>query len=217
MTYLAIEQEDTVRATAAVVAAIAPSDGAARPLCASLQAQAEAVVAAAVLGTRWGEIVDSLAADGATIDRLELALDRLVAVTASTDDAASARTVAEMACLVALAAAVPDEALRSLDDAEALIARVADRFARVEDAIADVDDGAHWRALANLQAAVASYLSTATTALPRRRSVALAAPEPALTVAQRLYQDAARGDELATENAVIHPAFMPLALTALTS
>ena len=217
MAFLATEQEDTIRSTAAVVATIAASDGAARPLCSSLQAQAEAVIDAALLGTRWADIADALAADGAAVDRLELALDRLVAVTASTDDAAAARTVAEMACLVALAAAVPTEPLRSLDDAEALIARLADRFARVEDAIADVDDGAHWRALAGLQAAVASYLSTATTALPRRRTVQLAAHEPSLTVAQRLYQDAARGDELATENAVIHPAFLPLALTALTS
>lgn len=217
MAFLATEQETTVVTTAAVVAAIADSDGAARPLCRALEAQAEAVVDAAVLGTRWGDIADALAADGPTVARLELALDRLAAVAAATDDAGAARTVAEMACLVALAAAVPAEPLRSLDDAEALIARLADRFARVEDAIADVDDGAHWRALAGLQAAVASYLSTATTALPRRRTVQLAAHEPALTVAQRLYQDAARGDELATENAVIHPAFMPLALTALTS
>ena len=217
MAFLAVEQEDTIRGTAAVVAAIAPSDGAARPLCTALEAQAETVVAAAILGTRWRAIADGLAGDGVAVDRLELALDRLAGVVVTTDDAASARTVAEMACLVALGAAVPAEPLRALDDAEALIARVADRFARVEDAIADIDDGMHWRTLAALQAAVAAYLSTATTALPRRQAVALAAPEPSLTVAQRLYQDAARGDELATENAVIHPAFMPLNLTALTS
>ena len=217
MAFLATDQEEAVRATADVVAALAPSDGASRPLCNTLASEAETVVAAALLGTRWAAIAAALTTDGLQVDRLELALDRLVAVPGATDDAASARTVAEMACLVALAAAVPNEALRALDDAEALIGRLADRFARVEDAIADVDDGAHWRTLAALRAAAVAYLSAATTALPRRRSVRLAMPAPALAVAHRLYQDAERGDELAIENGAIHPAFLPPDLTALTS
>ncbi|MEW5422649.1 hypothetical protein [Amorphus sp. 3PC139-8] len=217
MTYLATEQEETVRATAAVVAALSPSDGTARPLCAALLAEAETVVAGATLGTRWAAISAALSADGLDVSAAELALDRLSAVTAAGGGAVAARTVAVCALLATLGAAVPGEPLRSVDEGEALMARISDRFAAVEDAIADVDDGAHWRAMIGLQAAITTYLAGTLRVLPRRRALRLSANLPSLAVAHLVYQDAGRAEEIATENGVVHPAFMPNELSVLSA
>ncbi|MCV5934699.1 multidrug DMT transporter permease, partial [Escherichia coli] len=39
-------------------------------------------------------------------------------------------------------------------------------------------------------------------------------PQPSLALANRLYQDAARADELVQAVSPVHPAFMPLSFTA---
>ncbi|HBA7856845.1 TPA: multidrug DMT transporter permease, partial [Escherichia coli] len=39
-------------------------------------------------------------------------------------------------------------------------------------------------------------------------------PQPSLALANRLYQDASRADELVQAVSPVHPAFMPLSFTA---
>jgi prophage DNA circulation protein len=52
--------------------------------------------------------------------------------------------------------------------------------------------------------------------LPRMVSYQLPASLPALTVANLLYGDGARFDELIAENGTVHPAFMQRDLVALS-
>lgn len=78
------------------------------------------------------------------------------------------------------------------------------------------DDGAV-QAWTQLYAASSIDLTTRGKQLPDLISFTTAAPMPSLFLANRLYQDAGRAAELVARNAVIHPAFMPTTIEALSS
>ncbi|WP_109095465.1 DNA circularization N-terminal domain-containing protein [Azospirillum sp. TSH64] len=96
---------------------------------------------------------------------------------------------------------------------------VRDRLRDVIDAeIVRAGDGgedATYLALRQLRAALVADLTERAADLARLVSVITATPQPALVLAQRLYQDPARADELVREADPIHPAFMPTAFRAL--
>lgn len=69
------------------------------------------------------------------------------------------------------------------------------------------------RALTDLRASVVSYLANIGAVLAPLRTVSFRAPLPSLVVAQRLYQDSTRSDELIRNAVPWHPAFMPQTLT----
>ncbi|GGC90280.1 hypothetical protein [Chelatococcus reniformis] len=85
--------------------------------------------------------------------------------------------------------------------------------------LAASDDGDHegYRALVGLHAAVIRDLTTRARPLPRMLGYSLPATRPALWLANRLYGDGSRADELIAENRVIHPAFMPMRGRALSA
>jgi prophage DNA circulation protein len=64
-------------------------------------------------------------------------------------------------------------------------------------------------ALIGLHAAVVRDLNTRAAKLPRTRSFTPSATVPALVLAQRLYGDATRADDIAARNFVRHPGFVP--------
>jgi len=78
------------------------------------------------------------------------------------------------------------------------------------------EDGA-FIALRAVRQAVVSDLNTRGAALPSMRSVSTGAPLPAPVLAQRLYRDGMRSDELVSEANPPHPAFMPTTFRALAS
>jgi prophage DNA circulation protein len=73
-----------------------------------------------------------------------------------------------------------------------------------------------YRALVSLHGAITFDLNTR--ALPLPRIVVFQAPSilPTLWVANRLYGDAGRESELRAENNLVHPAFMPPTIRALS-
>jgi prophage DNA circulation protein len=95
------------------------------------------------------------------------------------------------------------QALTSLIDGEILTA-------------GDAGDDNSYTALRTLRQAVVSDLDTRGAQLAAMSTFSLAAPLPALVVANRIYRDASRSDELVTQANPIHPAFMPTVFTALT-
>jgi prophage DNA circulation protein len=67
-----------------------------------------------------------------------------------------------------------------------------------------------------LRAAVVQDLNTRGANLPYVETVKVNQPLPSLVLAQRLYRDSTRADELVGEANPIHPAFMPLSFQALS-
>ena len=68
-----------------------------------------------------------------------------------------------------------------------------------------------------LRASVVSTLTQSAGGLPSLVTVTTATPMPALALAQRLYADGTRADELVDRARPKHPAFMPTSFEALNA
>jgi prophage DNA circulation protein len=77
-----------------------------------------------------------------------------------------------------------------------------------------VDD---YRNVVATSALLFQHLSATERQLPRIVDYSFPASLPALTLANRIYADGSRSDELIDENHVVHPAFMPQNIVALSA
>lgn len=132
---------------------------------------------------------------------------------AAMQDAAGA-----LARRAAMAALVRNAALyqpTSRDDAAAL----RDALAYILDSeiiiAGDTGDDASYVALRDMRVAMVVDLNSRGASLPPMKVFTFNASLPSLALAQRLYQDAGRNDELTIEADPPHPAFMPLQFPAL--
>jgi len=81
---------------------------------------------------------------------------------------------------------------------------------------ADNLDNVAYLLLLNIHAAVSNDLSTRSFTLPQMVQVNYSSRMPSLWIAQNVYGDASRNDEIIAENAgVIHPLFMPTTVNCL--
>jgi prophage DNA circulation protein len=90
-------------------------------------------------------------------------------------------------------------------------------FDAVETIAADRLDNVAYRALITLHAAVVNDLSSRARPLPRMVTLNFPSRQPSLALAQRIYQDGPRADEISAENSVINPAFCPMQIQALSA
>ena len=104
----------------------------------------------------------------------------------------------------------------SSQDVFAAIVATNAAFEAAEDFAADNRDPASYQALIAMHAAVTRDLTTRAISLPNLVTYTMARILTSHALANRLYGDASRCDELRAENKVIHPAFMPLRGTALS-
>lgn len=81
----------------------------------------------------------------------------------------------------------------------------------------DTGDDDSYNALIDLRQAVVGALTTTGATLPSLEVFTFKAQLPALVVANRLYQDSARSDELIQQANPIHPAFMPASVRVLAT
>jgi prophage DNA circulation protein len=90
-------------------------------------------------------------------------------------------------------------------------------FADMEEIAADDMDQVTYRALVELHAATVYFLVERARPLPRMLNFRFSDIMPSLVISYKLYDIADRGDELRTENKIVHPAFMQLTGKALSS
>lgn len=103
------------------------------------------------------------------------------------------------------------------DEATALMRRVATVMDAAILSAADAGYDDVYEAMQTLRSNAVTTLETNGADLARVRTVTYARPLPALNIANRLYQDAARAESLMKMADPIHPAFMPTSFKALTS
>ena len=120
-------------------------------------------------------------------------------------------------CLATEAQVLASTAFVSRDDSEKVRLAFNDIFNQVEEVAADNMDQMTYQATINLRAAITFFLVETARPLPRMLRYRFAQPVPSLLGAYRLYDDAARGDELRAENHIVHPAFMPATGRALSA
>jgi len=98
----------------------------------------------------------------------------------------------------------------SRDDAATVAMEMGAAFDQAAEVASDDLDAASYMAIINLQSTLTKYLSDVGRMLPRHIPYSLPVSVPALTMSQTYYGDGAHAQELADENKVINPAFMPM-------
>ena len=120
-----------------------------------------------------------------------------------------------MLCTGAMTSAAADSRPASTDEAEELTQRVSVQLHTALVLAGDRADDDMYNALLAVRSAFLSTMSERASGLSELLQVTTAQPLPALTLANRLYQDATRADELVQEARVPHPAFMPTTMKVL--
>ena len=121
------------------------------------------------------------------------------------------------AALIGLARAAADYQPAGYDDAASLRQAAAAALDAEITAAGDAGEDEAYAALKALRSAVVRDLTVRGASLPSVVTVNLRLPLPALTVAQVLYGDASRSDEIAARSGAVHPAFCPVTFQALAS
>ena len=142
--------------------------------------------------------------------------------TASTASAQAALDAASAAERASLATAVARQSTlttaESYDSADDALSARDDLLATIA-ALQAAADANEYQAWLDLRAMIASWADTQAARLPELVDIAVNVPTPSLVLAQRYYQDAARGDEIVERNiaTVIHPGFANGDLRILSS
>jgi prophage DNA circulation protein len=105
----------------------------------------------------------------------------------------------------------------SRDDVDTTMQRMNNWFDIIKDMIADTMSGPGYEAFITLAGAITRHLTDSARPLPRMLRYDLASTMPGLLASQYIYGDGGRSEELAEENKVVHPLFMPRTLRALSA
>jgi prophage DNA circulation protein len=188
-----------------------------RTACGYLIANAEALIQSDQAGPPLQNCFDLAVAAGATQPQIASVCNKAMAETmVSVGATMITGSIIEM-CLATEARIIAGMTFVSRQDVDVLMDQINTVFATIEEAVADMMDQMTYRAVVELHAAIIYHLVQTARPLPRMVAFAFALPMTTLLMAQRLYADAGRADELRAENKVVHPAFAPPAGMALSS
>jgi prophage DNA circulation protein len=198
-------------------------------MCGELVASAEVEFAASIpatisttpapAGTFWGDFTacfDQAQVAGVTYDQFETLRIFAEAALPVSDAAIAVQNFSVRMVLVEEARILAAMTFVSRDQIDAFIDQVRENFDGAITVAADNMDNVAYQALIALKGAVVNDLSARAIQLPRLVNFTIAQRLPSLYLAQRIYQDASRNDELVIENDVIHPAFCPMSLRVLS-
>ncbi|KAF1003345.1 MAG: hypothetical protein GAK28_04784 [Luteibacter sp.] len=119
--------------------------------------------------------------------------------------------------LVALCRASSSYQPSSFDDAAALRAKLTDLLDAEILIAGDQGEDASFEALRALRTAVVADLTRRGANLAELMDITTPTPMPATVIAQRVYRDSERADELVVQADPRHPAFMPVSFRALSA
>jgi prophage DNA circulation protein len=120
-------------------------------------------------------------------------------------------------CLATMARIIAETIFVSRQDVELIKTQIVADFAPAEECAADNFDEAGYQSLVSLHAAVTNHLVSTARPLPRVVPYQFFGTLSTLLIAQRLYADPSRADEIRVENKIVHPAFCPRLGIALSA
>ena len=187
------------------------ADGATlRQLCGALSADAVDRVQGGTFGTPLRACFAAATTAGATFIGMDRVRQVAQGVTAPDLPVQRVAQIAARLALSEMVNIIAATAFASRQDVDAALARVNLAFAPAEDFAAGRFDNVAWRALTALHAACVRDLTARARPLPRVVPYAFATRMPLLTLANRLFGDAGRAEQLLAENRdTVHPLFMP--------
>jgi hypothetical protein len=154
---------------------------------------------------------------GMAFDAMERLRTTIAALETTDARAIVIQTRSLVFCCIQEAAILADTTFPSRNEIERVQALATAAFTVSQDATAEIGDSDTYRALVSLRAMMVRDLTDRSRPLPQIVTYNLPRGPSSLVLAQRLYGDASRADELIAENAVVHPLFMPRAGRALSA
>lgn len=127
----------------------------------------------------------------------------------------SMNTLIIVLCSGAMVCAATDANPTSREEAEQITQRAARQLDTALVLAGDRGDDDMYVSLLGVRTSFLSTMNARSSGLSELMQVTTIKPLPALTLANRLYQDASRADELVQEVRVPHPAFMPITMKVL--
>jgi len=187
-----------------------------RRVCGDLSANAENYIRASAFGSPLAACFD--AAYMAGMDPAAFARVRTVAedMRPTSQMAVIIVTLSVRLALAGECRALADVTMTSRVDVESAVARMRIAFEQALDFAMDNHESETFKSLSALYAAVVRDLTERGRKLPQMVSYSFPRSLPAIVLAQRLYSDSARADELKLENVVPNPIFMPASGRALS-
>jgi prophage DNA circulation protein len=173
-----------------------------------LYAQAEQLIYHDELGPRLSDCFELARAANITQPQLDWVRQQTALEGTVTLGATMIKQSIMRLCLVTEGLVIADMTFISRADVEQLRGQLNLIFGDAEETAADEMDQMTYRGLVELHAAIVAFLVETARPLPSMLDFAFFNPMPTLTMANRLYYDASRADELRYENQVVHPAFM---------
>ena len=134
---------------------------------------------------------------------------------ASAEIAETVNALIIVLCSGAMAAAASESNPTSRAEAEQITRRVANQLDAALLVAGDRGDDDLYSGLLQVRTSFLDTMNTLSAGLSELMQFNSAQPLPALTLANRLYQNAGRADELIQESNVPHPAFMPTSMKVL--
>jgi prophage DNA circulation protein len=105
----------------------------------------------------------------------------------------------------------------SKQDVLALMQKMKIAFDAARDEASDRMDSATYQNLTYLAGSLINFLNSVALRLPSIVNFSYQQNYPSYTLANLIYQDASRSEELISENQVVHPLFMPRQVIGLSS
>jgi hypothetical protein len=190
----------------------------ARRLIDVLRSNAEAAIRGDTLGTQLADIYAALDRAEAAYPDIETARRFLVSQTFS--PSIFTQIVFRSALLMNLAlqcSIITRMEFKTREEAHNMVVHVRDMFDLAKIIGIDEVDVLVYQSVTTLGGAVMNYLSNEALELPRFVEFETQISMPSLYLAQRIYQDASRSDEIERENGIIHPAFCQRRLRVLSN
>ena len=189
-----------------------------RQLCGALSTDAVDQVQAGTFSAPLLACFSAATASGATFAGMDQVRQEAQGVTVADMPVQRVAQTAAVFALAQMTRILAATTFTSRQDVDAALARVNAAFLPSEDFAASRFNAAVWRAVLAMHGAAVRDLTARARPLPRIVPYGFPARMPLLTLANRLYGDAGRADELLAENRdTVHPLFMPAVGRALSA
>jgi len=180
-----------------------------RRACGDLKAHAEVFIVENMIPAKLSDCFDLARTSGATLSEFNYVREQIQAEATESLVATLLKNASIRFSLQQMSLAVLQMTFTSRDDVVALREELNIAFDVAEEVAADEMAQECYFALVSLHAAVTFHMYETARPLPQMLRYQFGTPKPTLVLSHRLYDTAARADELREENKVVHPAFAP--------
>jgi prophage DNA circulation protein len=179
-------------------------------------ADAEALIDVGQIAAPLANVFDLARQAGASVEQMETVRTHTTAIVVRTFPAWSVGNTCVRFTLVQMAMILAGMTFTSRPQVDRYLERINAAFDNSETIAANFKDQTSYQSLIALHAAVSFDLTTRERTLPTIVFYRFPRPRPSLWIANRLYGDAGRNQEIVDENRPVHPAFVQSPVRALS-